>query len=157
MLICIHGHFLYSVKLCIIHMRKINLLDETFISRDNILQMYFCKQKRLRLIRDNGLGEHLPRRPAFVPSQRRASRENLFHYLARVSPASMHDVINEREEQRRSAARMRRMKSQEGETHSAGKRHQRVTKTGESAKGWRRKRGSFTSGRWMRRSWFVSA
>lgn len=31
----------------------------------------------------------------------RLARENLFHYLARVSPASMHDVISEREEQRK--------------------------------------------------------
>lgn len=130
MLICIHGRFLYSVKLCIIHMRKINLLDETS------LETTFCKQKRLRLIRDSGSGEHLPQRPAFVPSQRRASRENLFHYLARVSPASMHDVISEREEQR-----MRRMKSQEGETHGAGKRHRRVARTGGSEKGAAAKEG----------------
>lgn len=117
------------------------------------LETTFCKQKRLRLIRDSGSGEHLPQRPAFVPSQRRASRENLFHYLARVSPASMHDIISEREEQR-----MRRMKSQEGETHGAWEETSEGGENGRKREGGGGGRGgSFTSGRRMKRSWFVSA
>lgn len=156
MLISIHGRFLtFNQALHHSYAKKINLLDKTFISRQNILQ---TKKTPPDSQRRTWRAFAAATFRFLATARRRASPENLFHYLARVSPASMHDVISEREEQRRSATRMRWMKSQEGETHGAEKRRRRVArsrkKTRELA---RRKRGDFTSGRRMKRSWFVSA
>lgn len=52
------------------------------LSLENILQTYFCTQRRLRLIRDSRLGEHLPWRPF---PRNGAPRERISSIISRAS------------------------------------------------------------------------
>lgn len=163
MLIPIHDRFfiyiyIYSVKLRIVHMWKINLPDKTLISREN----NFCKHisaNKEAWFAIAGTWRTFAAATFRSLATARLARESLPLSRARLSCINAwRHKWEGRTAKERGAARMRWMKSQEGETHGAGKRHRRVAWTGGGReRERRRKRGDFTSGRRMKRSWFVSA
>lgn len=162
-LIPIHDRFfliyIYSIKLCIVHIRKINLLDKTFISRERTNSAnIFLQTKKPDSRQRRGLGERFSSRRLFVSlATARLARES--PSIISRARLSCINAWRHKWEGRRSAARMRRMEKSRG--RNAWKRREETSEGGVNGRNARKSgdgRGEdLTSGRRMKRSWFVSA